>query len=168
MSEAILAQVAACGVQQAQTLAAIQQDLARERPVTRRATPSVNSLVPRMSTEDDIEAYFMAFERTARREGWPEGEWAGLISPMLSGPAQATYYNLAEEAELDYCKLNAQVLSRYNLNPRERTQRFHRWTYRDGESPRGKVFQLVHLVKGWLGSARSVANYCRQSRLTSA
>jgi hypothetical protein len=68
MSKAILAQLAACGVQQAQTLAAIQQDPARERPVTRRATPSVNSLIPQMSMEGDIEAYFMAFERMARRE----------------------------------------------------------------------------------------------------
>lgn len=38
-----------------------------------------------------------------------------------------------------------------------RAQRFHGWTYRDDESPRGQAFELVRLVKGWLGSARSVA-----------
>ena len=79
------------------------KDLAWERPADRRATPMLNSLTPRMSKEGDIKAYFLALKRTARRQGWPE--WAGLISPLLSGPAQAAYYDLGEEAELDYSKL---------------------------------------------------------------
>ena len=54
-------------------------------------------------------------------------------------------------------KLKAEVFARYNLNPCEKAQRFHGWTYRDGESPSVQSLQLVCIVKGWLGSTQSIA-----------
>ena len=131
--------------------------MAEEKPEPRRAPPSINNLIPRLSREDDIEAYLVAFERTARREGWPGDEWVGLIAPLLTGPAQAAYYDLCEDADLHYPHLKTEILARYNLTPWARAQRFHAWTYTEGESPRGQLYQLTRLVKGWLVPAQSVA-----------
>ncbi|KAJ7987881.1 hypothetical protein DPEC_G00331190 [Dallia pectoralis] len=89
--------------------------LEKEAGPSRWYTPKVSSLIPRLTKEDDIEAYLTAFERTARREAWPVAEWAGLIAPQLTGPAQAAYLDLREKGE-DYPKLKNEI----HLNSRER------------------------------------------------
>jgi len=44
--------------------------------------------------ESDVGAYLTAFERTAKREGWPNVAWADLAEPFLLGPAQQAYLDL--------------------------------------------------------------------------
>ena len=42
-------------------------------------------LLPKMTADDDVEAFLQVFENTAHREGWPEDEWARALAPLLTG-----------------------------------------------------------------------------------
>lgn len=59
----------------------------------------------------------------AQRERWPQDNWAGLLAPLLTGKAQAVYYDIEEGAAADYARLKVEIQARYQLNPRDRAQR---------------------------------------------
>ena len=82
-----------------------------------------------------------------QRENWPQDNWA---APLLTGKAHAVYYDMEEEAAMDYVCLKAEILSHYQLDPRDRAQWFQDWKYTEVESPRGQLYHLIHLVRRWL------------------
>ena len=60
------------------------------------------SRLTKLGPEDDVEAYLEVFERTARRESWPEEQWAHILSPFLTGPAQQASQDLSAETASQY------------------------------------------------------------------
>lgn len=49
------------------------------------------AMLPYISTDDDIDAYLEAFERTATAAKWDPGSWVARIGPLFIGQAQAAY-----------------------------------------------------------------------------
>lgn len=43
--------------------------------------------IPKMSMEDDMEAYLEVFEQMVITVGWDRGKWALLMGPLLIGQA---------------------------------------------------------------------------------
>ncbi|CAB1340831.1 unnamed protein product, partial [Coregonus sp. 'balchen'] len=68
------------------------------------------------------------------------------LIPRLSEDDDAAYYDIEEGGAVDYERLKLEIQSLYQLNPRDRAQRFHAWKYAEEESPRGQLYQLIRLV----------------------
>ena len=76
-----------------------------------------------------MEAYLKVFERTARRESWPEDQWAHILSPFLTRPAQRASQDLSAESAAQYSVLKQAILAYYGRNLAARAQRFHDWRF---------------------------------------
>ena len=75
----------------------LTQQAVREAP-----TSAPTSRLTKLGPDDDVEAYLEVFERTARRESWPEDQWAHILSLFLTGPAQQASKDLPPERASQY------------------------------------------------------------------
>ena len=97
-----------------------------------------------------MEAYLEVFERTARRESWPEDQWAHILSPFLTGPAQQASQDLAPERASQYPALRQAKLAYYGLSLAARAQRFHEWRFDCRGAVRTQISQHRRLIRRWL------------------
>lgn len=140
------------------TIELLQRQLSgREEPrVKPRA--AAHAILPRLSKEDDIEAFLMTFERTATLEEWPPTEWASALAPLLTRVAQEAYFDLDSREVADYGRLKTEILSRYQLTARDRAVKFHQWTYMTDQPVRAQIFALIRLMKQWLEPGKGVGH----------
>ncbi|XP_052832642.1 ATP-dependent RNA helicase DDX19A isoform X1 [Octopus bimaculoides] len=80
-------------------------------------------LVPPFS-EEDIDKFFLHFERVAINLRWPVEHWTMLIQSVLKGRAQEVYLALSNEASLSYEVVKEAILEAYELAPEAYRQKF--------------------------------------------
>ena len=97
-----------------------------------------------------MEAYLEVFERTARREKWPEDQWAHILSPFLTGPAQQASQDMMPEHASHHPTLKQAILAYYGHSLAARAQRFHDWRFDIRGAVRAQVFQHGRLIRRWL------------------
>ncbi len=72
----------------------------------------ITQLLPKMTADDDVEAFLQMFENTATQEGWESSDWAWLLAPLLTGEAQRAYFALPSEVAGRYRELKREILAR--------------------------------------------------------
>ena len=107
-----------------ETVIRLSQQAAQGSP-----TSAPTSLLTKLRKDDDVEAYLEVFERTAQRERWPSDQWAHILSPFLTGPAQQASQDLTPEQASQYPDLKQAILAYYGHSLVARAQRFHEWRF---------------------------------------
>uniref|UniRef100_A0A667XFM0 CCHC-type domain-containing protein n=1 Tax=Myripristis murdjan TaxID=586833 RepID=A0A667XFM0_9TELE len=115
-----------------------------------RVKPKAGDFIPKLGGTDDVEAYLHAFEATAAREGWPKAQWVGLLAPFLSGEALNAFQDLEADIAQDYDILKDEILSRHGLTKFSMAQRYHNWSFQNGQTPRSQMHELIRVTKKWL------------------
>ena len=92
------------------------------------------------------------FERTAQREIWPEDQWAHIMAPFLTGPAQQASQDLPAETGRQYPALKQAILAYYGHNIAARAQRFHDCRFDVQGAVRTQIAQHARLAKRWLAT----------------
>ena len=138
----------------AESLALLREAVLRltQHAVHNSPSASPTSRLTKLGPEDDVEAYLEVFERTARRESWPEDQWAHILSPFLTGPAQQASQDLSAETASQYPALKQAILAYYGHNLAARAQRFHNWRFDIRGAVRTQIAQHGRLVRRWLAT----------------
>ncbi|XP_071959886.1 uncharacterized protein [Antedon mediterranea] len=96
---------------------------------TRVSTPNDSEItqnikwVPKFN-EDEVETYFLAFEKIANRLKWPARHWTVFLQTALVGKAQEVFSALADDQCESYDAVKTAVLSTYELVPEAYRQKF--------------------------------------------
>ena len=64
--------------------------------------------------KDDLDSYLLRFKKYAMVVNWPQTNWVTQLSALLGGEALDVYSRLSQEHALDYERLKAALLQRYN------------------------------------------------------
>ena len=63
---------------------------------------TLNIHLPKMSADDDAQAFMEAFEVAAEACHWPQEEWVVRLLPLLSGEAQQAAHSIPPSARAHY------------------------------------------------------------------
>ncbi|KYO27705.1 hypothetical protein Y1Q_0005262 [Alligator mississippiensis] len=77
----------------------------------------VSFKMPKMSRDDDPEAYIEAFECHALMTRLHKGYWASQLGAQVVGKAQAAYHTLSRDNARDYEHVKEAILYRLEINP---------------------------------------------------
>ncbi|KAL0149631.1 hypothetical protein M9458_055158 [Cirrhinus mrigala] len=130
-------------------IAAIPISAAQRVPVPNPRAQATR-LLPKMTADDDVEAFLQVFENTATREGWPIEDWALALAPLLTGEAQRTYFSLPLTIVENYEEVKREILARLGLSPICTAQQFFEWEYKPRVPARAQAAELSRIAQHWL------------------
>ncbi|XP_064189961.1 uncharacterized protein LOC135253984 [Anguilla rostrata] len=134
-----------------QTQALLQLAAAGETSSRERQTgPPVALHLPKMTQEDDAEAFLEGFEVAARASKWPEEEWVVRLLPLLTGEAQQAAHSLPPPARAVYANLKKAVLDRLGYSPEEHRRRFRETALAGADRPFAYAQRLLDMARRWL------------------
>ncbi|XP_064175955.1 uncharacterized protein LOC135246428, partial [Anguilla rostrata] len=134
-----------------QTQALLQLAAAGETSSRERQTgPPVALHLPKMTPEDDAEAFLEGFEVAARASKWPEEEWVVRLLPLLTGEAQRAAHSLPPTARTIYGNLKKAVLDRLGYSPEEHRRRFRETALAREDRPFAYAQRLLDMARRWL------------------
>lgn len=130
-----------------------------KNPPTRNVAPPRTPKLPAFDeTKDDMDAYLQRFERYAEIQNWESQEWAIHLSALLKGKALEAYARLPKDDALDFKKLKAALLTRFEL-----TEEGFRKRFRSSKPEQGETFvqfsaRLKNYFQRWLELANVSAD----------
>ena len=120
--------------------------------------PKLNKL----EDSDDADAWFSMVERVLAGHGIVESRFALAVAPQLTGKARVAYNSLPLTDSMDYRKVKAAVLRRFQISAETYHERFHAVQLVDSESYLDLVARLNDLFTKWMDRAQAstVADVC--------
>ena len=105
-------------------------------------------LVP-VFEEDDVEKYFLYFEKVAVSFDWPKEKWSHLLQSQLKGKARDAYSALSVEEAGKYDTVKAAILRSYELVPEAYRQQFRRLKVAESQTHLEFARQKEQLFERW-------------------
>ncbi|KYO32540.1 hypothetical protein Y1Q_0013051 [Alligator mississippiensis] len=102
--------------------------------------------MPKLTGDDDPEAYIEAFECHALMTGLDKVYWASQLGALVVGKAQAAYQALPRDDACNYERMKAAILYRLEINPEHYRQLF--WAKKGPDERRPMV--LLQLLRDLL------------------
>ena len=90
-------------------------------------------LVPSFQ-EEDVESFFLHFEKLAHQMVWPPNQWTLLLQSSLTGKAQQVYSSLSVDDCCNYQVVKKAILKAYELVPEAYRQKFRNCKRKDNET----------------------------------
>ena len=75
--------------------------------------------------EQDVDKYFLHFEKVVENLKWPKENWPLLLQSILIGKASKIYTQLLVEQASNYDSIKELILQGYELVPEVYCQKFH-------------------------------------------
>ncbi|KAL2102386.1 hypothetical protein ACEWY4_001554 [Coilia grayii] len=122
-------------------------------PATLTPVAWTRAAVPKLEEGDDIEQYLTTFERLAMAYRWPRADWAIYLVPYLTGRARAAYVAMDMQEAMEYDRVKAAILAKYEISEETYRQRFRKPEVRAGETPRELYNRLMDLYRKWVRPA---------------
>ncbi|KAL8564518.1 hypothetical protein ACOMHN_003276 [Nucella lapillus] len=107
--------------------------------------------LPRFSEgSDSMDAYISRFEVFARSQGWPEREWAMILSALLTGKALNIFSTLPAVQQSDFACLKKALLQGFDLTEEAFRKKFRSVRLQAGETYIQFGARLEHYFQKWL------------------
>ena len=106
-----------------------------------------NIHLPKMSADDDAQAFLEGFEVAAEACHWLREEWVVRLLPLLSGEAQQAAHSLPPSARANFSNIRKAVLG---YSPEEQRWRFRELVLAAGDRPFAYTQWLTDLAWRWL------------------
>ena len=74
--------------------------------------------------EQEVDKYFLHFEKVAKNCAWPKEHWTMLLQSVLTGKARDVYSELSPELSSEYDTVKELILKGYELVPEAYRQKF--------------------------------------------
>ncbi|KYO24464.1 hypothetical protein Y1Q_0002082 [Alligator mississippiensis] len=92
--------------------------------------------MPKMTKDDDPEAYIEAFEWHALMTRLDKRYWASQLGALVVGKAQAAYRALSRDDALDYEHVKEAILYHLEINPKHYRHQFRAKKGPEAKQPR--------------------------------
>ena len=84
--------------------------------------------------EQNVDQYFLHFEKLATNLKWPKNAWTMLFQSSLFGKAREVFTQLSVEQSSDYEAVKGAILKAYELVPEAYRQKFRNLSKKDGQT----------------------------------
>lgn len=132
--------------------------ISESSPTTASSPPSFDvsrqiRLVPQFH-EQEVDKFFLHFEKVATSLHWPPGSRTMLLQSVLVGKAREVYSALSVEQSADYEIVKREILKAYELVPEAYRQQFRELKSKEGQTYMEFARQKEALFNRWCTSQR--------------
>ncbi|KYO40147.1 hypothetical protein Y1Q_0022080 [Alligator mississippiensis] len=110
----------------------------------------VSFKMPKMTRDNDLEAYIEAFERHALMTRLNQEYWASQLGALVVGKAQVTYRALPRDKARDYKHVKQAILYQLEINPDHYRHLFHAKKGPNEKHPWVLLLLLRDLLDKWV------------------
>ncbi|KAK4327632.1 hypothetical protein Pmani_001905 [Petrolisthes manimaculis] len=108
--------------------------------------------------EEDVETFFIMFERVATQLDWPVEQWSFFAQAAFEGKARLLYSSLSDE-NLDYPNVKRVILEAYDQVPETYRQKFRNYQKGERETYVEFVKEKERYFKAWLRASKIDGSY---------
>ena len=106
--------------------------------------------IPFLEDKDNVETWFIQFERTAEDHGLSDTQKARQVFYYLKGKARDLYSRMATEEQENFEIVKATILKGFNLTGEDYRARFRNARRKEHESHRELAIRLIEYFEKWI------------------